>query len=112
VSEQPGREIIFYQSDGAPTIDVRLISDTVWLSLNQLTDLLRRDNSTIYRHISNVFAESELERPSVVAEFATTVKDGKTYQVEPTILMSLYRLIIESNPGKAHTIPPGHLKVT
>lgn len=38
--------------------------------------------STISRHIKNIFAEGELERDSVVAKFATTAADGKTYQVE------------------------------
>jgi len=76
MSKQPSGEIILYERDGTPAIDVRLISDTVWLSLNQLADLLGRDKSTISRHISNVFAEGELERSSVVAEFATTAIDG------------------------------------
>ena len=80
--DRPEGEVILYQRDGAPAIDVRLESDTVWLSLNQLADLLGRDKSTISRHISNVFAEGELERASVVAEFATSAADGKTYQVE------------------------------
>ena len=82
MSEQPGGEIILYQRGDAPAIDVRLDGDTVWLSLNQIADLLGRDKSTISRHISNVFVEGELERNSVVAEFATTAADGKTYQVE------------------------------
>ncbi len=82
MSEQPGGEIVLYQRGDVPAIDVRLIGDTVWLSLNQIADLLGRDKSTISRHISNVFAEGELERNAVVAEFATTAADGKTYQVE------------------------------
>ncbi len=82
MSTQPGGEIVLYQRGDAPAIDVRLIGDTVWLSLNQIADLLGRDKSTISRHISNVFAEGELERNAVVAEFATTAADGKTYQVE------------------------------
>ncbi|MGL4860901.1 MAG: virulence RhuM family protein [Enterobacteriaceae bacterium] len=82
MNAQPGGEIILYQRDNAPAIDVRLIDDTVWLSLNQLADLLGRDKSTISRHITNVFTEGELDRHSVVAEFATTAADGKTYQVE------------------------------
>jgi hypothetical protein len=36
----------------------------------------------ISRHIQNVFEEGELRRESVVADFATTAADGKTYQVE------------------------------
>lgn len=82
MNEQPGGEILLYQRGDAPAIDVRLDGDTVWLSLNQLADLLGRDKSTISRHVANVFAEGELERSSVVAEFATTAADGKTYRVE------------------------------
>lgn len=82
MSEKSGGEIILYQRGDEPAIDVRLGGDTVWLSLNQIADLLGRDKSTISRHIANVFAEGELARNSVVAEFATTAADGKTYQVE------------------------------
>lgn len=82
MKKQPGGEVILYQRGDAPAIDVRLSGDTVWLSLNQIADLLGRDKSTMSRHISNVFAEDELARHSVVAEFATTAADGKTYQVE------------------------------
>ncbi len=82
MSEPTGGEFILYQRGDSPAIDVRLDGDTVWLSLNQLADLLGRDKSTISRHIAHVFAEGELERASVVAEFATTAADGKTYRVE------------------------------
>ncbi|CAM5217684.1 hypothetical protein CDEF62S_00651 [Castellaniella defragrans] len=81
-NSQPAGEIVLYQRGDAPAIDVRLDGDTVWLSLNQIATLLGRNKSTISRHISNVFAEGELARDSVVAEFATTATDGKTYQVE------------------------------
>lgn len=80
--DHKGEIILYPREDGRPTIEVRLNGETVWLSLNQLAELLGRDKSTISRHIANVFAEGELERASVVAEFATTASDGKTYQVE------------------------------
>ena len=47
--------------------------------------LFQRDKSVISRHVKNVFEEGELRRQSVVAEFATTAVDGKTYQVEEAI---------------------------
>ncbi len=75
---EPGGQIILYQRDNSPAVDVRLDGETVWLSLNQLSLLLGRDKSTISRHISNIFAEGELDRSSVVVEFATTATDGKT----------------------------------
>lgn len=79
----PASEIVLYQrSSGVPALEVRLVGDTVWLSLSQIAELLGRDKSTISRHIANVFSEGELQRDPVVAEFATTAADGKTYRVE------------------------------
>ena len=76
-------EIIIYQSeDGLTHIDVKIDNETVWLTLDQMATLFDRDKSTISRHIKNIFDEGELERESVVAKFATTAADGKTYQVD------------------------------
>ena len=79
----PPSGLILYQTeDGRTRLEVRLQNETVWLSLNQMADLFQRDKSVISRHIKNVFEEGELVRGSVVADFATTAADGKTYQVE------------------------------
>lgn len=76
-------EIILYQAkDGHIQLDVSLTKDTVWLSLNQLAQLFGRDKSAISRHLGNIFKAGELERASVVANFATTAADAKTYQVD------------------------------
>ncbi|MFH0726977.1 MAG: virulence protein RhuM/Fic/DOC family protein [Pseudomonadota bacterium] len=76
-------EIILYQSEGGNTeIAVQLRNETVWLTLNQITDLFERDKSVISRHLRNIFIEKELSREAVVAKNATTASDGKTYQVE------------------------------
>jgi hypothetical protein len=75
-------EIIFYQTeDGHTRLEVQLINESVWLSLNQMTELFQRDKSVISKHIKNVFEEGELRADSVVANFATTAADAKTYQV-------------------------------
>jgi len=73
---------IYQMNSGKTEIYVKLENDTVWLNLNQLTELYQRDKSVISRHISNIFKEGELEEDSVVAKNATTAKDGKTYQVD------------------------------
>ena len=52
------------------------------MTLDQMAELFERDKSTISRHIKNVFDDGELIRDSVVANFATTAADGKTYQVD------------------------------
>ena len=79
----PLSEFILYQTeDGRTRIQCRLEGETVWLSLGSMAMLFQRDKSVISRHIKNVFEEGELVRDSVVAEYATTAGDGKTYQVE------------------------------
>jgi hypothetical protein len=46
-----------------------------------MAELFQRDKSVISRHISNIFSEEELDKKAVVAFFATTAADGKTYDV-------------------------------
>lgn len=76
-------EIILYQlPDGKAALDVRLEGESLWLNLNQIAGLFERDKSVISRHLGNIFRSGELERNSVVAFFATTAADGKTYNVE------------------------------
>ena len=81
-TELVSTEFLLYQTeDGQTRIEVRMQGETVWLSLNQMSDLFGRDKSVISRHISNIFEEGELTPDSVVANSATTAADGKTYQV-------------------------------
>ena len=74
--------IIFKTEDEKISVDVRFGEESAWLTLDQMAMLFERDKSTISRHIKNVFEEGELVRNSVVANFATTAADGKTYQVD------------------------------
>ena len=75
-------DFLFYESsEGRSRIEVRLSGETVWLSLGQMAELFGRDKSVISRHVANIFEEGELASGAVVAGFATTADDGKTYQV-------------------------------
>ena len=81
-SSSQDNEIILYQSeDDNVKLEVRLENDTVWLNRHQIAILFDRDVKTIGKHINNALKE-ELEGTSVVAKFATTASDGKTYQME------------------------------
>lgn len=75
-------QIILYEAeDGTMQMDVRLQKETIWLSLNQMSDLFQRDKSVISRHMKSIFTNQELPQ-SVVANFAITAADGKTYHVD------------------------------
>lgn len=72
-------EIVLFENQDVK-LEVNMRDETVWLSLDQMARLFDRDKSVISRHIKNTL-EEELDN-SVVAKFATTARDGKTYQVD------------------------------
>lgn len=76
-----GEIILYTTSDGTTALDVRLEQDTIWINRQQMAELFDRDIKTIGKHINNALKE-ELKDIPVVAKFATTASDGKTYQVE------------------------------
>ncbi len=82
MSFNQGKLIVYQADDGRMAVDVCLEDETVWLSRKEMAVLFDRDYKTVAKHINNVFNEGELCKDSVVAKFATTGKDGKTYQVE------------------------------
>ena len=74
-AKQPDIEI--YESEtGEVTLDVRLIDETVFLSLSQLSKLFVRDKSVISRHLSNIFSSGELDKVATIAFFATVQTEG------------------------------------
>ena len=75
-------EIILYQPDKEVKLEVRLENETVWLSIDEMSQLFGRDISVIGKHIRNIFKEGELVKDSVWAKFAYTASDGKIYQVD------------------------------
>ena len=80
--QQAEKSVIIYRSeDGTIQLEVQLYDGTIWMNRQQMATLFDRDVKTIGKHIKNALVE-ELKGYSVVAKFATTATDGKTYQVE------------------------------
>lgn len=76
-------QILMYETnDGLTRIEVKMNGETIWLNVHQMAELFDRDSKTIRKHIKNIFDEGELHKNAVVAKFATTANDGKTYQVD------------------------------
>lgn len=74
--EGTGELVLYRTEDGRTRLQVRLIGDSVWLSLNQIADLFQRDKSVISKHIKNIFEEGELDPSRTVAKFATVQTEG------------------------------------
>lgn len=88
--KEGGGQIVLYQPDESISLEVKLDvdADTVWLNRQQISELFGRDIKTIGKHINNALREELLydaeygNKNQVVAKFATTAADGKTYQVD------------------------------
>ena len=83
-------EIILFENQGVK-LEVNLQDETVWLNLEQMAELFRRDKSVISRHIKNAMAE-ELRDEQVVAKFATTTKHGAVQGKTQTHMVDYYNL--------------------
>lgn len=59
-------EIVMYQPDETIRLEVRVESETVWLTQQQISDFFLRDRTVINRHINNVFKEGECDKESNV----------------------------------------------
>lgn len=69
--------ILIYQTENGDTkIETRLEDETVWLTIDQMTQLFQKSRSTINEHILNIFEEQELEDKLVtrkigISDFST-----------------------------------------
>ena len=71
------KSIIIYQPvEGQAGIDVRVESETVWLSQRQMGELFDVDVRTISEHLSNVFSSGELEKEATIRKFRIGRREG------------------------------------
>ena len=73
---------IYIPKDQTKGVQVKLAQETVWLSLDQMSQLFDRDKNVISKHLKSIFNSNELNKKSVVTKSATTASDGKIYQVD------------------------------
>ncbi|MDF2849742.1 MAG: cell filamentation protein Fic [Sphingobacterium multivorum] len=74
---EPESNLLIYQSeDGVTRIETRLEGETVWLTLEQMSELFQKSKSTINEHVLNIFKEEELVEDEVkrkigISDFST-----------------------------------------
>ena len=66
-------EVIFYNTDdGLTHIEVKVEDETVWLTIDQMTELFGKARSTINEHILNIFSEGELVKSESVRKIGNS----------------------------------------
>jgi hypothetical protein len=81
--------ILIYQSeDGRTKIQTRLEDETVWLSIEQMSELFQKSRSTINEHILNIYKEGELEKESSLRKIGNS-----DFSTKPTNFYNLDMII-------------------
>ena len=76
------RQIEIYQTnDGQTQIQVRLESDTLWLTQKQMSGLFQVAIPTISEHVKHIYDEGELVREATIRKYRTVQNEG-TRQVK------------------------------
>lgn len=74
---QPSGEVILYhREDGAPTLHVRFDAETVWLSQQQIAELLQTSRTNVVEHIQHVYDEGELDEAATCRKFRQVRVEG------------------------------------
>jgi len=75
--KQSGEIIIYQSGQDAPSIQVLLENDTLWLDQYQISELFETDRTSIVRHIRNIFRTSELDENATCAKNTQVQQEGE-----------------------------------
>ena len=79
--DKENKLILYKDDEGKISVNTRFADEDVWLTQAQLVEIYQSSKSNISEHLSNIFADKELDQDAVVRKFRTTATDGKNYQV-------------------------------
>jgi hypothetical protein len=84
VEDETGDRFLVYDTAKGLRLDIRYEGETLWMTQAQMAAMFGVDRSVITKHISNVFADGELEAEPTSAKFAQVRIEG-TRRVERQI---------------------------
>ena|ERR1035437_1098196 len=77
--------IVIYQTeDGKIRIETRSEDETVWLTIDQMSELFQKSRSTINEHILNIYEERELDNTTSIRKIGNS-----DFSTKPTNYYSL-----------------------
>jgi prophage maintenance system killer protein len=78
MTDTPGGELVVYETpDGEVRVDVRLEKETVWLTQRQMAVLFDTTPENVLMHLSNIFADGELEPEATAKDFLVVQTEGR-----------------------------------
>ncbi len=73
---ETGDRFLVYGTEKGLRLDIRYEGDTLWMTQAQIGQLFGVDRSVVTKHISNVYAEGELEPEATSAKIAQVRQEG------------------------------------
>ena len=83
--EETGDRFLVYSSKDGMRLDIKFEGETLWMTQAQISDLFGKDVSSISRHISNIFAEGELDEKNSLQKVQTIRRPATVYNLDVVI---------------------------
>lgn len=74
--------ILYTTNDGKARVELYEFGENLYLAQSAIAKLFDTSRENITMHISNILKDGELSEDSVVKEYLTTAKDGKSYNTK------------------------------
>ena len=88
-----GEVLLYRTEDGRTALDVRLASETVWLTQAQIAELFAVKVPAISKHIKNIYDDRELSRKATVSKMETVRTEGKRQVARAVELYNLDMIV-------------------
>ena len=85
--DKENKLILYKDEEGGVSVNTRFADEDVWLTQAQLVEIYQSSKSNISEHLTNIFADKELEQDAVVRNSEQLPQMEKTTRFCITILM-------------------------
>ena len=75
--DSPCGEVVTYNQDGMPQLEVWLEDETIWLTQRQMGELFGCTLENVILHLKNIYDEDELAEEATTKEFLVVRFEGK-----------------------------------
>jgi prophage maintenance system killer protein len=70
-------KVFFYENEnGKPSVEIKLVRNSLWLSQKQMSELFDKNPDTIGLHLKNIYSSEELEKTTTTEKSSVVQKEG------------------------------------
>lgn len=93
--------LLYTSPNGEVKVEAILLSETVWLSQENMAQLFGVQKAAISKHLKNIFESGELIEDRCVSILETHLQDGRIYKVQHYNLDAIISVGYRVNSGRA-----------